>query len=212
MVRVHSGLPCLVCPFRRHRLHFRPEGVLQGLEDGPEGCEPDLISAESAILSAVNSGSASNPRLLFRTGDFRALPARAVHSLGDLRRLGDTIAPDSPWPAYRLTYLGNSDRSASMAMSADPTGELVRGQGRGRTLPGWLFAALSGQIGISRHLRNCSDNCRRTSLSCESCDLWKAGVDRPQAVNSNASFFYPAWRKETKFHSPSGVDVSCRRM
>jgi len=63
--------------------------------------------------------------------------------VGSLRRLRDTLAPDSAMAAYRLSYLGNLYGTASLAMPYDRARELARRQGRSRALPRRVPASLS---------------------------------------------------------------------
>lgn len=119
-----------------------------------EHCES--VSARSLTVPVINSrdaGGCSGHQFLFLTRDLRALPACAVHSVGGFRRFPDTLAPDSPVAAYRLSCLGNPYRSSPLALSSDVAGRLARTSRRNRTVPRWIPAPLFGQACVSQHFR-----------------------------------------------------------
>src|SRR5208337_286096 len=95
------------CPFANHTI------------PGPNDCGRHAVSGPSQIVGAVNSRNAGSFELLFCARDFRALSACAVPGVGRLRRLFDALSPGSSLVAYRFPDLGNSDGTASLAMSPD---------------------------------------------------------------------------------------------
>src|SRR6516162_8379225 len=60
----------------------------------------------------------------------------ALHIVGRVRRLADTLAPDSSLAAYQFCCLGSPYGTAPLAVSCDGTGELARTQRRSRAEQG----------------------------------------------------------------------------
>jgi len=70
-------------------------------------------------------------------------PARAVHFVGGLRRSAGARTPDPSLVAYRVSYLGNPYRTASVAVPFDCVGELPGSQGGCGAIPERISASLS---------------------------------------------------------------------
>src|SRR5258708_11397845 len=151
-----------------------------------------------ASSGAINSRNAWSLGHLFCACRFRPLSACAVHCVGSLRRLCDALSPRASLVARRFTCLGHSYRTAPLVVSFDCAGELARSQGGCATVPGRISAPLPGQIGLSGHLCNSPDDCRRDHLRSESCLLWPANLARstPLAPASPlSSFLHLVWHK-----------------
>ena len=89
----------------------------------------------------------------------------ALHLMGDLRRVPGAVPTNSPVAAYRLTDLGNSYGTSSLAMSVDLAGRLARKQSRNRAVSGRVPAPLlSRQSHLSGHFRNNSYGHRGDNL------------------------------------------------
>jgi hypothetical protein len=82
-----------------------------------------------------------------------------------------TPAPAALAP-HRVASLGYSHGASSLALSVNSRRELARRQGGRRTLPGRIPAALSGQVGLSRHLGENLDGGRSDRLRPEPGILW----------------------------------------
>ena len=77
---------------------------------------------------------------VFWARDCRPLPARTVHFVGDLRRSAGARTPNASLVAYRVSSLGNSYGTASLAVPFDYVGELPGSQGGRGAIPGRISA------------------------------------------------------------------------
>lgn len=80
---------------------------------------PDFANTRLLAIDFKNARSHYGSEFLFRVSRLRPLRARAVHILGRLRCLSDTFSPSSSLATYHFSYLGNSHRSAPVAVSSD---------------------------------------------------------------------------------------------
>src|SRR6266496_3468091 len=94
----------------------------------PISCERP--SGRLGAVVPVNSRNVCRFESLFCARGCCPHSARAIHHLGCPRRLRDTLPPHFAVAAYRLSDLGNSHGTASVAMPSDLGRELARRQGR----------------------------------------------------------------------------------
>ncbi len=120
------------------------------------------------LVAAVNSRNACSWQFLFSTRSCRLSPAWTIHLVGSIRRFHDAFPPDFEVAAYRVSCLGNSYGTASLAMPSDAARELVRGQGGSRTLSGRVPASLFGQVDLSQHFSDSTNNRGRIGVCSES--------------------------------------------
>ena len=138
------------------------------------------------LVAAVNSRNACSWQFLF-SRSCRLSPAWTIHLVGSLRRFRDAFPPDFEVAAYRVSCLGNSYGTASLAMPSDAARELVRGQGGSRTLSGRVPASLFGQADLSQHFSDSTNNRGRIGVCSESHLLRATDVECSTPMNLRAS-------------------------
>jgi hypothetical protein len=106
---------------------------------------------------------------------------------GTTKRFRDAFPPDFEVAAYRVSCLGNSYGTASLAMPSDAARELVRGQGGSRTLSGRVPASLFGQADLSQHFSDSTNNRGRIGVCSESHLLRATDVECSTPMNLRAS-------------------------
>jgi len=127
---------------------------------------PIHVTTASLAIDSRSERSSNSFEPLFRTGGFCPLPAHAVHFVGDLWRLSDTLSPALALAPRRFTGLEYPHGTPPLAVSADRGGKLAGNQSRRQTIPGRISAPLP------RHRGGC------IGLRCESRVLWPTDMDR----------------------------------
>jgi len=133
--------------------------------------------------------------------------------VGCLRRFTDTLSPGSSLVVYRFSDLGNSHGTASLAMSPDAAGELVRSQGWSRTIPRWVPAPLPRQTGLPGYFGNLVNSRWAEHLRSEPCALRTADADRtaPLVPTPRATILSCETKPNPTLHrAPMSVVEGCR--